>query len=104
MPSPAVAPAPLKVEESKADPSLAPLYRVLVHNDDITPFGFVMSVLKQIFKLSAIRAFQVTLEAHHGGVALVVVEQKEHAEFHIDQARSLARGRNYPLNFSMEPA
>jgi len=99
-----VAPHPVIEEHAQTKESPAPLYKVLVHNDDITPFGFVMSVLKQIFKLSAIRAFQITLEAHHGGVALVVVEQREHAEFHIDQAHSLARGRNYPLNFSMEPA
>ena len=99
-----VAPHPVIEEHVQTKESLAPLYKVLVHNDDITPFGFVMSVLKQIFKLSAIRAFQVTLEAHHGGMALVVVEPREPAEFHIDQAHSLARGRNYPLNFSMEPA
>jgi len=97
-------PAPVATEDTKTSESLAPRYKVLVHNDDITPFGFVIGVLVQIFKLSTIRAFQVTLEAHRGGVALVVVEAREHAEFHIEQAHSLARGRNYPLNFSMEPA
>jgi len=97
-------PAPVATEDTKTNESLAPRYKVLVHNDDITPFGFVIGVLIQIFKLSTIRAFQVTLEAHRGGVALVVVEAREHAEFHIEQAHSLARGRNYPLNFSMEPA
>ena len=99
-----MAPSPLPVadETTKADEQLAPRYKVLIHNDDITPFGFVIGVLVQIFKLSTIRAFQVTLEAHRGGVALVVVEAREHAEFHIEQAHSLARGRNYPLNFSME--
>lgn len=99
-----VAPHPVVEEHADTKEALAPRYKVLVHNDDITPFGFVTGVLIQIFKLSTIRAFQVTLEAHRGGVALVVVEAREHAEFHIEQAHSLARGRNYPLNFSMEPA
>lgn len=103
MTPPATAPAPVTTEDTRTDESLAPLYKVLVHNDDVTPFHFVIGVLMQIFKLSAIRSFQVTLEAHSGGVALVVVEPREHAEFHIDQAHSLARGRNHPLTFTMEP-
>ncbi|HEU4339117.1 MAG TPA: ATP-dependent Clp protease adaptor ClpS [Planctomycetota bacterium] len=104
MAAPPVAPAPEKVEETRTDEQLAPLYKVLIHNDDITPFGFVMTVLREIFKLGLARAFAITLEAHNRGVALVVVEPREHAEFHVEQAHSLARGRNYPLNFSIEPA
>jgi ATP-dependent Clp protease adaptor protein ClpS len=99
-----VAPQHVSVEESKTDESLAPLYKVLVHNDDLTPFEFVMGVLIQIFKLSRERAYNVTFEAHRGGVALVIVEPREHAEFHIEQSHSLARGRNYPLTLTMEPA
>jgi ATP-dependent Clp protease adaptor protein ClpS len=99
-----VAPRPVIDEETGASEALAPLYRVLVHNDDLTPFPFVMGVLIQIFKLSRERAYAVTLEAHERQVALVIVEPREHAEFHVEQARSLARGRNYPLAFSMEPA
>ena len=98
------APAVRATPKEDVETRLAPLWRVLIHNDDITPFDFVMGVLIQIFKLSTIRAFQVTLEAHRGGVALVVVEAREHAEFHIEQAHSLARGRKFPLTFTMEPA
>jgi ATP-dependent Clp protease adaptor protein ClpS len=86
------------------DVSLAPLWRVLIHNDDRTPFGFVMGVLVEIFKLSAERSYAITLEAHNGGVALVVVEPREHAEFHVEQAHSLARARKYPLTLTIEPA
>lgn len=97
-------PLPATTEETRTDEQLAPLYKVLIHNDDITPFDFVMGVLIQIFKLSPERAYAVTMEAHTGGVALVVVEPREHAEFHIDQAHSLARGRTFPLSLTMEPA
>ena len=97
-------PIPATVEETGAEEQLAPLYKVLIHNDDITPFDFVIRVLREIFKLGFVRAFAITLEAHNRGVALVVVEPREHAEFHVEQAHSLARGRNYPLNFSIEPA
>lgn len=82
---------------------LAPRYRVLLHNDDVTPMDFVVDVLTQIFALGGFRAFRVMLEAHRKGVAHVVSEPLERAEAHVDQARSLARTRGYPLSFSIEP-
>ena len=82
---------------------LMPLYRVLIHNDDRTPMDFVVHVLSSIFRLSESRAFDVMFEAHQTGVAHVVTEPLEHAEFHVDQARSLSRGRSWPLTFSTEP-
>ncbi|HKS15962.1 MAG TPA: ATP-dependent Clp protease adaptor ClpS [Planctomycetota bacterium] len=100
----ATTPLPASAEETRTDPDLAPLYRVLIHNDDLTPFDFVMGVLIQIFKLSRDRSYAVTMEAHRGGIALVVVEPREHAEFHIDQSHSLARARHFPLTLTMEPA
>lgn len=82
---------------------LAPMYRVLIHNDDVTPMDFVVRVLREIFRLDLDRALRVMLEAHHGGVAHVVTEPLERAEFHVDQARSLSRPRGYPLTLSYEP-
>lgn len=82
---------------------IAPRYRVLIHNDDITSMGFVIHVLTEIFHLNLQKAYEVMMEAHESGVALVVVESLEEAELHVDQARSLARPRHYPLAFSIEP-
>jgi ATP-dependent Clp protease adaptor protein ClpS len=89
--------------ELDSETKLSPMYRVLIHNDDVTPMDFVVVVLKDIFGLSVALAIDVMMEAHHKGVALVVTEPLERAEFHVDQARSLARGRSYPLSFSIEP-
>ena len=81
---------------------LAPLYRVLIHNDDVTPMDFVIRVLAEIFRLDAARSMEVMFEAHYKGVAHVVTEPLERAEFHVDQARSLSRARHFPLTFSVE--
>jgi len=89
------------VADSKTQ--LAPLYRVLIHNDDITPMDFVVRVLQEVFHLSLMHSTRIMLEAHLKGVALVVTEPLERAEFHVDQTRSLARARGYPLSFSIEP-
>jgi len=45
--------------------------RVLVHNDDVTPYDFVVLVLQSVFLLAAAEARRVTGEAHTSGVALV---------------------------------
>ena len=101
---PQVAPPALEeAVEARSETRLAPLYRVLIHNDDVTPMDFVVRVLQEIFKLDFFRAWRVMLEAHQSGVAHVVTEPLERAEFHVDQARSLARPRGYPLSFSIEP-
>lgn len=88
--------------DSVPETRLAPLYRVLIHNDDITPMDFVVRVLGDIFRLDLIRSTQVMLVAHFKGVAHVVTEPLERAEFHVDQARSLSRARQYPLTFTIE--
>ena len=82
---------------------LVPMHRVLIHNDDVTPMDFVVKVLVDVFSLGVWRAARVMWEAHRTGVAHVVTEPLERAEFHVDQCRSLARPRGYPLSFSVEP-
>lgn len=82
---------------------LSPMYRVLIHNDDVTPMDFVVRILTEVFRLDQPRAVRVMFEAHTGGVAHVVTEPLERAEFHVDQCRSLSRPRGYPLSLSYEP-
>ncbi len=82
---------------------LCPMYRVLVHNDPITPMDFVVHVLREIFEKNVPESIAIMLEAHQSGVALVAVLPLEQAEFRVDQAHSLARTAKYPLTFTYEP-
>ena len=91
------------VPREDTETRLAPLWRVLIHNDDVTPMDFVVHVLREVWKIGFMASCRIMLEAHFKGVALVTVETREQAEFHIEQAHSLARARPYPLSFSMEP-
>ncbi|HZE97388.1 MAG TPA: ATP-dependent Clp protease adaptor ClpS [Planctomycetota bacterium] len=88
--------------ETTPETRLAPLYRVLIHNDDVTPMDFVVRVLREVFHLSLAGSMQIMITAHLKGVAHVVTEPLERAEFHVDQARSLSRARKFPLTFSVE--
>jgi ATP-dependent Clp protease adaptor protein ClpS len=91
--------------ETKTDEltRLVPRYRVLVHNDPVTPMNFVEQVLGTIFHLDPSLAENVMLEAHNTGVAHVVTLALEEAEVRCDRAHALARAHGYPLTFTYEP-
>ena len=80
-----------------------PLYRVIIHNDDVTPMDFVVHVLTQICMLLPPDAVQVMFTAHYRGQAGVQVLPKSEAESRINKAHFAAGLEGFPLHFSMEP-
>jgi ATP-dependent Clp protease adaptor protein ClpS len=87
-----------------AETALEPPYRILIHNDDVTPFDFVIAVLRSVFELSGRDALAVTTRAHVTGVAYVTTLSYEEAKYRVGKAHSLARSAGFPLTFSIEPA
>ena len=87
----------------EAETELEPLYRVIIHNDHVTPMEFVVHVLKNFFYLSNPRAAEIMLAAHFYGNAYVQTLARTEAERRIDQAHAAAELEGYPLRFSMEP-
>ena len=79
-----------------------PLYRVIIHNDNLTPMDFVIYVLRQIFLLSGPRAVQVMYSAHYHGTAYVDTLPKSEAQKRVHQAHFMARMQGYPLQFTLE--
>ncbi|MSR62100.1 MAG: ATP-dependent Clp protease adaptor ClpS [Planctomycetes bacterium] len=94
------------VVESKPRNStqLAPRWKVIVHDDPVTTFDFVLGVLRRVFAKPPGEARRITREAHDTGSALVDVLALEQAEFRRDQAHSLARAEGFPLTLTLEPA
>ena len=82
---------------------LEPPVKVVIHNDDVTPFDFVSLVLRVIFQLTPADAESITYTAHTTGAAVVGVLPLEEAKYRVGQAHSLARQNGYPLTFSIEP-
>lgn len=81
-----------------------PMYKVLVHNDPITTFQFVILVLITIFNKESEEALRLTKEIHLKDIGLAGVYPLEHAEHLVDLAKSLARTQKFPLAFTIEPA
>jgi ATP-dependent Clp protease adaptor protein ClpS len=82
---------------------LLPQFKIILHNDDITPMDFVMAILDRFFSLTHEKSREVMIEAHKNGTALVAVMPLEHAEFVVEQAHTYARGHDFPLTFTIEP-
>jgi ATP-dependent Clp protease adaptor protein ClpS len=67
-----------------------PLYKVLIHNDDVNTMEHVVGALMQVFKLERQACERIMIEAHDNGLALCTVEPFEKAEFHRDQLQSFS--------------
>lgn len=103
MSDPLTVPEIEKEEETEQEPAEEPPYRVLIHNDEITPYDFVVAVLIRIFELTPMIAEHVTYTAHTKGIALVAVLPKTTAERRVGKAHFAARLEGYPLTFTVEP-
>lgn len=86
-----------------AETELEPPYRVIIHNDDVTPMDFVLVVLRVVFHLSNADSAAIMLRAHYTGAAYVMTLPFEEAKHRVGQAHSLARNADYPLTFTIEP-
>src|SRR5687768_357852 len=90
-----------KVEEASA---LAPQWKVLLLNDDVTTFEFVAWLLVTLFAKPREEAIRLTMEVHETGSGLVTVTNRERAELYVEQVKALARPRGFPLTATLEPA
>lgn len=102
---PETLPDPIVRDDDELRPDIReePLYRILIHNDDVTPLDYVIRILKRVFMLSQELAEHIAETAHEDGVAIVLIRPRPEAEKLIGIARTHARADGYPLTFSMEP-
>lgn len=96
-------PIPEKIEKEKEKTEQGPLYRVLIHNDEVTPMDFVIHALITFFSIPHPNAINIMYAAHLNGTAYVQTLPKPEARRRINKAHFAARLKNYPLKFSMEP-
>jgi ATP-dependent Clp protease adaptor protein ClpS len=94
---------PLTIPEIEEETELEQLYRVIIHNDNVTPMDFVVRVLTTIFMQGVDRATEIMLKAHITGTAYVQTLPKPEAEKRVNKAHFEAGLAGYPLQFTLEP-
>jgi ATP-dependent Clp protease adaptor protein ClpS len=79
-------------------PRPLPMFRVILHNDDVNEVHHVVETIVMLTPLNAHAAIERTLEAHHTGAALLLVTHQERAELYVEQFQSRL------LTVTIEPA
>jgi len=82
--------------------ALEPNCRVFIHNDDVTPFDFVIVILQRIFQLTSSEAEYAAYVAHTSGLAYVATLPCPEAHKRVGKAHFAASLEGYPLMFSVE--
>ncbi len=94
---------PQKIGRPEEETAQEPPYRVIIHNDDVTPMEFVTHILVTVFLVPHENAITIMFTAHLNGTAYVQTLPKPEAAKRINKAHFAARMGGYPLEFSMEP-
>jgi ATP-dependent Clp protease adaptor protein ClpS len=90
------------LEEKKSKTRKAPLYRVVLHNDDYTTMEFVVEILESIFHRSPAEAHRIMMLVHTRGAGTCGAYPFEVAETKVAQVHDRAKESGYPLRASME--
>jgi ATP-dependent Clp protease adaptor protein ClpS len=76
--------------------------RVWLHNDNVTPAEYVVTILQAVFGLGWWKASLIMAKAHFTGESLVGVYPRREAETKVAAAQERARADGWPLGFSVE--
>ncbi|MAE45887.1 MAG: ATP-dependent Clp protease adaptor ClpS [Planctomycetes bacterium] len=101
-PFPATSPDTVTVLEVKVKERVAPMMRVVCHDDPYTTMEFVVGILTGVFRLPHARAVEIMLEVHQRGAGVVGLYPLTVAERKVQRATSQARANAFPLTFSIE--
>jgi ATP-dependent Clp protease adaptor protein ClpS len=79
-------------------------YYVIMHNDDATPFDFVIDVLVELYRHDEQTAADLANKIHLEEKAIVGMYNLEIAEQKIEETVRLSRANNFPLTVSLDQA
>ena len=102
--------APTLLPETASQTRLLPPFNVILMNDDDHSMEFVVDVLRKVFGFPVEKSFQMMLQAHQTGFAVVWTGPKEVAELKAEQISTFHETRERdnkdlgPLGVRIEPA
>jgi len=78
-------------------------YYVVMHNDEKTPFDFVIDILMALFGHDKDTSADLAHKIHTDEKAIVGMYNLEIAEQKVEETVKASRVANYPLTVSLEP-
>ncbi len=89
-----------RVAEKTQEP---PMYKVILLNDDYTPFDFVIEVVQEVFQKTQEQAVALAARIHVEGQGVCGVYPKDIAEFKQKKTMDMAREEDHPLECRIQP-
>lgn len=77
-------------------------YKVFLLNDDYSTMDFVIDVLTKVFKKTVDQSTQIMLNIHNNGREVCGIYTHEIAATKVNQVKTLAREKGFPLKALME--
>lgn len=77
-------------------------FKVIILNDDYTPFDFVIEVIMNVFNKNHREAESIMARAHRSGKAICGIFPKEIADLKVEQIEDMAHSANHPLQATTE--
>jgi ATP-dependent Clp protease adaptor protein ClpS len=78
------------------------MWKVIFHNDEVTPMQFVTQCLIEIFHKTEDQATNIVKAIHSQGKGVVALYPYDIAETKSSETTEVARSNNYPLKVSIE--
>ncbi|MBP7029750.1 MAG: ATP-dependent Clp protease adaptor ClpS [Spirochaetes bacterium] len=78
------------------------MYKVIMHNDDVTTMDFVVFVLQNVFSKNYRESIDLMLTVHKTGSAIVGYYTYDIAISKISKTHELARANGFPLTCTYE--
>jgi ATP-dependent Clp protease adapter protein ClpS len=96
-------------EPAGEEPKILPPYAVIVFNDDLHTFAYVIETFMKVFGYPREQCYTLAAQIHHAGRGVVWSGPKEVAELKRDQIRSAGPDLyaehkvEFPLGVTIEP-
>jgi len=78
-------------QEKRQQPKKQPRYHVVLWDDDDHTYDYVIKMMRQLFRYSMERAFEIACQVDKTGRAICLTTTKEHAELKRDQIHAFGR-------------
>jgi len=87
---------------SSVDLRYPSMYNVILHNDNTTPFEFVIGLLVDIFNRQLTEANDITVAVHEKGKGVAGTYNYEIAETKRQEAILISRAKGFQLKIDLE--
>ena len=77
-------------------------YAIILYNDDVTTFEFVIELLKQVFQKTFQEAMQIAIKVDQEGSTIVGVFPYDIAQTRLRRANRMILSSGFPLRIEMQ--